>query len=57
MSQSPQLCSSGLNRPENENKNETDIEQREKEKFLVLRDLVRSSKKVFIEGSSVFLAR
>ena len=33
------------------------IKQREKKKFLALGDLLRSSKKFFIEGNSVFLAR
>ena len=51
MSQTLQICGSGLNRPENENEK---TKQRHKadrgRKFLVLGDLVRSSKKVFIEA-------
>ena len=42
---------------ENEKKRNKDIKQTEKQKFLALGDLVMSSKKVFIEGNSVFLAR
>ena len=34
-----------------------DIKQREKQKFLALGDFVRSSKKVFIKGNSLFLTR
>ena len=58
MSQSLQICVCVLNRPENENekKRNKDIKQTEKQKFLALGDLVMSSKKVFIEGNSVFLA-
>ena len=57
--QTVQICRSGLNRPENKNKEKRkkDIKQREKQKFLALGDLVRSSKKVFIEGNSLFLNR
>ena len=59
MGQTLQIYGSGLNRPENENekKRKKDIKQREKPKFLALDHLVRSSKKVFIEGNSLFLAR
>ena len=59
MSQTLQIRDSGLNKPENENKEKrkNDIKQTEKQKFLALGDLVRSSKKVFVERNSLFLAR
>ena len=58
MSQTLQIRGSGLNKPENENeeKRKKDIKQTEKQKFLALGDLVRSSKKVFVERNSLFLA-
>ena len=34
-----------------------DKKQREKQNFVALGDLVRSTKKVFIDGNSLFLAR
>ena len=59
MSQTLQIRDSGLNKPENENKEKrkNDIKQTEKQNFLALGDLVRSSKKVFVERNSLFLAR
>ena len=59
MSQTSQICSSGLNRPlnENEKKKKKDRKQKKKQDFLALGDLMRSSKKVLIERNSLFLAR
>ena len=37
-------------------KQKKDKKQRDKQKFLALGDLVRSSKKAFIKGNSLFLA-
>ena len=55
VSQTLQICSSGLNRPKSENeKYERKTEQREKQNFLALGDLVRSSNKVFIESQRLF---
>ena len=59
MSQTLQIGDSGLNKSEsdNEKKQKKDIKQREKQKFLALGDLVRSSKTFFIERNGLFLAR
>ena len=59
VSQTLQICDSGLNKPDNENKKKRkkDTKQREKQKFLALGDLMRSIKKVFLEYNSLFLAR
>ena len=59
LSQTSQICSSGLNWPINEKvKNrKTDRKQKKKQIFLALGDLVRSISKVFIERKSLFLAR
>ena len=57
MSQTLQICSSGLNRPKNENeKNERKTKQAEKLNFLALGDLVMSSNKVFIKSQRLFFA-
>ena len=57
MSQTLQIYSSGFNRPENENKKQKkDREQREKENFVALGDLVRTSNKFFIEIQRLFFA-
>ena len=63
VSQTLQICSSGLNRPKNENKeNERkteskpkDREQAEKQNFLAFGDLVKNSNKIFIRDQGGFL--
>ena len=64
MSQILQICGSGLHKSENKNEKKTNGRhkaeretEREKQKFLAFGDLLRSSKKVFIESNSLFLAR
>ena len=57
MIQNLKICSNGLNslKKENEKKRKEDREQSEKQNFLALGDLVRSSNKVFKKSKVVFL--
>ena len=59
VSQTLQICGSGFNSPEKKKreKRKNDLKQREEQMLLALGDLMRSSKKFFIEGNSLFLAR
>ena len=58
MSQTLKICSSGLTRPKNENKNKNErkIESKPRNRIfsLALDDLVRSSNKIFIESQRLF---
>ena len=56
MSETLQICGSGLKRLENENEKlkKKDIKPREKQKFLTLGDLVRSSKKFSSKAVACF---
>ena len=54
MSQTMQICVNGKDhKAKTKKKRKKEIKQREKQKFLALGDLVRSSKKVFIEGNQL----
>ena len=59
MIQNLKICSNGLNslKKENEKKRKEDREQSEKQNFLALGDLVRSSNKVFIKSQRLFFCQ